>query len=121
MDLAMSRTCSQDATVFALQPPLKIKACAQHTALLVEKHTSVFTIAAFDFIEEPEDYVEYVERSSGSATTLSLFCKKGAKAIDIKPAVASRQSRKPCKLWWIGALMNCRQRWNNATRRSKKN
>ena len=58
-DLSCSQ-CSQETTVFALQPPLKVKVCAQHTALLIEKHFSVFAIAAFDFIKTPEDYPEYL-------------------------------------------------------------
>ena len=44
--------------------PLKIKACALHMAVLMEKHPSVFTIAAFDFIERPEGYAEYTARRS---------------------------------------------------------
>ena len=47
--------CSQRATVFALQPPLKVKVCAKHASALFEKHPSVFTIAAFSFIETSED------------------------------------------------------------------
>ena len=54
--------CGEEATVFALQPPQKAKACAEHSSVLTLKHSSVFAIAAFDFIERPEDYAEYVGR-----------------------------------------------------------
>ena len=57
--------------VFALQLPLKIKACAQYAAPLKEKHIPVFAIAAYD---------------SCSARKVR------------KPIVASRPPRKPCKL-----------------------
>ena len=54
--------CGQEASVFVLQPPTKIKACRVHGMDLMEKHLSVFSIAAYDFIESMEDYTEYVAR-----------------------------------------------------------
>lgn len=45
--------CEKEA-VFALQPPLKMKACPEHTALLNKQHSSVFNLYD-DFIEGEED------------------------------------------------------------------
>jgi len=85
-DFEMSRShlycsqCNEEATVFALQPPLKVKACAQHAVALMQKHSSIFAIAAFDFIERPEDYPEYarrrdiVQKCRGCLTVLQERC-----------------------------------------------
>ena len=47
--------CSKEATVFALQSTLKIPACPNHTASLIEEHLFVFDIHAFNFIENSEN------------------------------------------------------------------
>lgn len=55
--------CGQEAAVFSLQPPFKVKACRTHAVHLMEKHFSVFSIAAYNFIECAEDYAEYEART----------------------------------------------------------
>lgn len=65
--------CGSEATVFALQPPAKIKACAQHVSDLMGKYSSVFVIAAYDFIERTEDYAEYEERRNSSQKCLGVL------------------------------------------------
>lgn len=54
--------CGDDATVFAVQPPLKVKACKEHAASLISKQDMVFSIAAYQFIECAEDCAEYLAR-----------------------------------------------------------
>jgi len=72
--------CGEEATVFALQPPLKIKACPQHAHDLIKKYPSIFNIDAFNFIEAPEDYSGYVvkrdiaQKCQGSLTVLQERC-----------------------------------------------
>ena len=72
--------CGEAASVFALQPPLKMKACELHAVALMKKHPSIFTIDAYEFIETPEDYPEYVVRRNtvqkcrGSLTALQERC-----------------------------------------------
>ena len=123
-DLAMSRSnlycdqCSEEATVFALQPPLKVKACALHTARLLEKHSSVFAIAAFDFFETPEHYSEYARRTDLAQkchlTVLQERCESNR-------CEAHSHPRKLSTVWWRDAFKNCRLRWNSATNKSRKN
>lgn len=72
--------CGNEASVFALQPPLKVKTCPEHVGELMEKHPSVFTIAAYNFIDQVEDYSEYIKRCDlsqkcqGSLTALQERC-----------------------------------------------
>jgi len=44
------------------QSPMKVKACPLHAVALIQKHSSVFDIVAFDFIDQAEDTSEYVRR-----------------------------------------------------------
>ena len=72
--------CGEEATVFALQSPLKFKACPLHALPLIQKYSSVLDIAAFDFVDEAEDYAEYISRRDiaqkcqGSLTVLQERC-----------------------------------------------
>lgn len=72
--------CGQEATVFALHPPAKIKACRMHIADLMEKYSTIFKIAAYDFIETAEDLSEFETRRNisqkcqGSLTALRERC-----------------------------------------------
>lgn len=65
--------CEKEATAFALQPPLKLKACSQHAVALIQKHSSVFDIAAFDFVEQAEDYPDYLARQEKVQKLKSCF------------------------------------------------
>jgi len=66
----------------------------------MEKHPSVFTIAAFDFIERPEATrsIQRGEALHKSVRALSQFCKKGVRETEMKPIVACRQPRKSSNL-----------------------
>jgi hypothetical protein len=72
--------CGQEASVFAIQFSAKIKVCRMHGMNLTEKYASVFSIAAYDFIETMEDYPEYVarrnaaEKLKGTVTVLQERC-----------------------------------------------
>ena len=54
--------CGADATVFVLQPPLKVKACEEHAKSLISKQEYVISIGGYQFIERAEDCVEYSKR-----------------------------------------------------------
>lgn len=74
--------CGHEATVFALQPPLKVKACAEHSVHLIAKYSTAYSIVAYDFIERAEDIAEYEERREivskcrGTITTLQERCEE---------------------------------------------
>lgn len=55
--------CGNEASDFPLHLPLKINACPEHVGKLMERHPSVFIIAAYNFIDQAEDYPEYIKRS----------------------------------------------------------
>ena len=85
-DLQMSRKnlfcdqCGEEVTVYALQPPLKFKACPRHALALVQKNSSVFDISAFDFVDTAKDYAQYVgrrdiaQKCQGTLTVLQERC-----------------------------------------------
>ena len=101
--------CGQDAHVFALQASLKVKACKEHSVQLMEKHSTIFSIAAYHFIEQAENYPEYERRRNlatmhqGSFAALKERCDSNRD----EATLDCEQPRKRCYLCWTGASRNC--------------